>query len=134
MSTEREDELERQVDELRSEKREQEQSWRNKVDTHMEFQSKTLGEIKMSQERHHAGTSQEIAAVKVEVDTLKEVVCGSPGNEDVGMSVRLRKVETHIVDAREKRSRGFWLAAGALVTSLVAMSKDYIAKKMVGGP
>jgi uncharacterized protein YaaN involved in tellurite resistance len=95
----------------------------------------SMTEMKGESRRHNALAEQSFEQLTASVSGLHQVVCGAPGQETKGLSVRVATVETHITTekeaaekSKEAKSKTFFIALAALLTGIFAVGKDYFKR------
>jgi hypothetical protein len=122
------EELQREVDRLKGERRAEDIAWRSGVNATLGTHTGILGEIKKACETCQLTICQDFVLLKQQHAKLQTVVCGETGKEKEGLTTRVAELEESHRRNQDARSRGFWLTLGAFLMALFAMGKDWILK------
>ena len=110
-----EENLKRELDTLRREKREADQKWREGVSKGLTDLNSTIGILSNKHDDNHAAMSSQIQTLSGKVSGLHEAINGKPDEPQSGMVVRLDRVEQR----HATHSKAIWIAITAGIGSFV---------------
>lgn len=130
--SQREEELQREVDRLKQDARRRDEEAFSVVFKKLDGLGQCIGEIKLTCAERCKHAEDCMRGVSEDVVRLKNVVYGDPGTEHKGLDMRVGQVEEAQRRISAAKARAWYLAMIALVTAACALGKEWIKAHVFG--